>query len=95
MGTKNKTNAKTSEPVARTGVAEEMLRSFIDRIERLTTEKSALSDDLRAVYAEVKQNGFDIRVMRIIVRLRRLERNDFLAQEALSELYKRTLGMIG
>ncbi|MBO44049.1 MAG: hypothetical protein CMM28_10025 [Rhodospirillaceae bacterium] len=76
------------------GIAGERLRSFIERIERLEEERSALGDDLREVYAEAKGNGFDPKIMRQIVRLRKMETNDCAEQEMLLDTYKMALGMI-
>ena len=76
------------------GVAGERLRSFIERIERLEEERSALGDDLREGYAEAKGTGFDPKIMRQIVRLRKMETNDRAEQEMLLDTYKMALGMI-
>ena len=78
----------------KTAFAEGQLRSYIERIERLEEEKAALSEDIREVYAEAKGNGFDTKVMRIIIRLRKLDKADFQELEAITDLYKRALGMI-
>lgn len=75
------------------GIAGERLRSFIDRIERLEEEKAALAADIREVYSEAKGNGFDIKIMRQVIRLRKLDRDDLAEQETLLDLYKRALGM--
>ena len=75
------------------GVAGERLRSFIERIERLEEEKSALAQDIREVYSEAKGNGFDVKVMRQIVRLRKLDSADRQEQEAILETYKAALGI--
>jgi uncharacterized protein (UPF0335 family) len=75
------------------GIAGERLRSFIDRIERLEEEKAALAADVREVYAEAKGNGFDTKIMRQVVRLRKMDRDDMQEQETLLDLYKRALGM--
>ena len=77
------------------GIAGERLRSFIDRIERLEEEKAALSADIREVYAEAKANGFDTKVMREVLKLRKLDKDDRQEQEHLLELYLRALGMAG
>ncbi|MEM1398813.1 MAG: DUF2312 domain-containing protein [Pseudomonadota bacterium] len=69
------------------------LRSFIERIERLEEEKAALMADIREVYAEAKGNGFDVKTMRQLVRLRRQEPHERNEQEALLETYKAALGM--
>lgn len=74
--------------------AKEQLRSYIERIERLEEERSALSEDIREVYAEAKGEGFDNKIMRQVVRLRKLDKADFQEQEAILELYKRALDMI-
>lgn len=75
------------------GIAADRLRSFIERIERLEEEKAALTSDIREVYAEAKGNGFDTKVMRQVVRLRKLDSSDRAEQEELLDLYKRALGM--
>jgi uncharacterized protein (UPF0335 family) len=75
------------------GIAADQLRSFIERIERLEEEKAALGSDIRDVYSEAKGNGFDIKIMRQIIRLRKLEPNDLQEQETILDLYKRALGM--
>jgi uncharacterized protein (UPF0335 family) len=75
------------------GVAGERLRSFIQRIERLEEEKKTISDDIREVFAEAKSNGFDPKIMRQVLRLRRMEVADRQEQEALLETYLAALGM--
>jgi uncharacterized protein (UPF0335 family) len=76
------------------GVAGEQLRSFIERIERLEEEKRALSADIKEVYAEAKGGGFDIAIMRQIIRIRRMDQDDVDEQETLLDIYKRALGML-
>ncbi len=75
------------------GVAGGQLRAFVERIERLEEEKKALSDDIRDVYAEAKANGFDTKVMRQVVRLRKQDTAERQEQEALLDLYMHALGM--
>jgi uncharacterized protein (UPF0335 family) len=75
------------------GVAGENLRSYIERIERLEEEKAALAEDIREVYSEAKGAGFDAKIMRQIVRLRKLDSADRQEQEALLETYLAALGM--
>ena len=75
------------------GVTGEQLRSLIERIERLEEEKAALAEDIREVYAEAKGNGFDVKIMRQIVRLRKMDTDDRSELEALLDLYKQALGM--
>lgn len=74
--------------------AKEQLRSFIERVERLEEERAALSEDIREVYAEAKGEGYDTKIMRQVVRLRKLDKADFQEQEAILELYKRAMDMI-
>lgn len=75
------------------GVAAGQLRSFIERIERLEEEKKGISDDIRDVFAEAKGNGFDTKVMRQVIRLRKQDTNERQEQEAILDLYMHALGM--
>ena len=75
------------------GVTAGQLRAFVERVERLEDEKAALMADIREVYAEAKSHGFDVKTMRQVVRLRRIDSDDRAEQEALLDLYKRALGM--
>ena len=75
------------------GVAVGPLRSFVERIERLEEEKKALTADIRDLYNEAKAQGFDSKVMRQVVRLRKMDRHDRMEQEALLDLYLDALGM--
>ncbi len=75
------------------GIAAAKLKSYVERIERLEEEKAALAADIREVFAEAKGNGFDAKIMRQVIRLRKMETNDRQEQEHLLELYMRALGM--
>ncbi|WP_338609377.1 DUF2312 domain-containing protein [Pelagibacterium nitratireducens] len=75
------------------GIARDQLRAFIERIERLEEEKKAIADDIKEVYAEAKGSGFDTKVMRQIVRIRKQDRNERAEQEAILDLYMHALGM--
>ncbi len=77
------------------GVAADQLRSFVERIERLEEEKKAIADDIKDVYAEAKGTGFDVKVMRQIVRLRKQEPHEREEHEAVLDLYMHALGMVG
>jgi len=79
--------------MAKSGFAKEHLRSFIERIERLEEEKKALADDIKEVYSEAKGTGFDTKVMRQVIRLRKMESADRQEQEAMLDLYLSALGM--
>ena len=74
-------------------MAADRLRSLIERIERLEEEKANLAADIREVYAEAKGNGFDTKIMRMIVRLRKLDSADRHLQDALLAFYKSALGL--
>jgi uncharacterized protein (UPF0335 family) len=76
------------------GIAGERLKSFIERIERLEEEKRALGEDIKEVYAEAKGDGFDPKIMRQIVRIRKRDQDDLDEEESLLEIYKRALGML-
>ena len=75
------------------GVAAERLKSFIERIERLEEEKAALTSNIREIYSEAKGTGFDTKVMRQIVRLRKMEEADRQEQQAILDTYKKALGL--
>jgi len=81
-----------TEPTSQT-VAAGQLRAFIERIERLEEEKKTIADDIKEVYAEAKGNGFDTKVLRKIVSIRKQDHNERMEQEALLELYLTALGM--
>ena len=74
--------------------AKDQLKAFIERIERLEEEKKAIADDVRDVYAEAKANGFDVKALRTVVRLRKQDVNERKEQEAILETYLHALGML-
>jgi uncharacterized protein (UPF0335 family) len=76
------------------GIAGERLRSFIERIERLEEEKRTLAEDIKEVFAEAKGSGFDAKIMRQIIKIRRMDKDDLDEQETLLDIYKRALGML-
>ena len=75
------------------GIAGDRLKSLIERIERLEDEKRVLAADIKEVYAEARGTGFDTRVMRQIVRIRKRDQHELDEEETLLDLYKRALGM--
>ena len=75
------------------GVARDQLRAFIERIERLEEEKKAIADDIKEIYAEAKGNGFDTKVLRQVVRIRKQDQHERAEQEAILDLYMHALGM--
>ena len=76
-----------------TSVAADQLAAYIDRIENLEDEKKRLTNDISEVYAEAKGNGFDPKIMREVVKLRRMDEADRNERESLIDTYKRALGM--
>lgn len=75
------------------GIAADRLRSLIERIERLEEEKAALGSDIRDIYAEAKSAGFDVKIMRAIIKLRKMNAADRDEQEILLETYRKALDM--
>ncbi len=84
--------AAKEEPATR--FAKDQLKSIIERIERLEEEKKTISDDIRDVYAESKGNGFDVKALRAIIRLRKQDPNERQEQETILETYMQALGML-
>ncbi|ARQ00507.1 DUF2312 domain-containing protein [Pseudorhodoplanes sinuspersici] len=74
--------------------AKDQLKSIIERVEKLEEEKKTISDDIRDVYAEAKANGFDVKALRTIVRLRKIEPTEREEQDAILETYMHALGML-
>jgi uncharacterized protein (UPF0335 family) len=76
------------------GIGGEQLKSLIERIERLEEEKRALAEDIKEVYAEARGNGFEPKIMRQIIRMRRRDQDDVDEEETLIALYRRAIGML-
>ena len=74
-------------------ISAERLKSFLDRIEKLEEERKAISDDVRDVYSEAKGVGYDVKTMRKVVSLRKMDAADRAEQETLLDTYKHALGM--
>jgi uncharacterized protein (UPF0335 family) len=74
--------------------AKDQLKAFIERVERLEEEKKTISDDIKDVYAEAKANGFDVKALRVIVRLRKQDSDERKEHEAILETYMHALGML-
>ena len=79
--------------MAEAAVSDDQLRLFIERIERLEEEKKGISDDVRDVYSEAKGVGYDTKIMRQIVRLRKMSHQDRQEMEAILDIYKSALGL--
>jgi uncharacterized protein (UPF0335 family) len=76
------------------GIAGTQLKSFIERIERLEDEKRALGEDIKEVYAEAKNSGLEPKIIRQIIKIRRMDKEEHDEQETLLDLYKRALSMV-
>ena len=84
---------QTSKEPETGGIAADRLRSLVDRIERLEEERKALGNDIKDIYSEAKSAGFDVKVLRQLIRMRKQEAAEIEEQETLLDLYRRALGM--
>ena len=75
-------------------IAGDQLKAFVERIERLEEEKQTIADDIKDVYAEAKANGFDTKVLRQVIRMRKQDASERAEIESLLELYCRAIGMM-
>lgn len=75
------------------GIAGDNLKQFVERIERLEEEKAGLVEDIKEVYAEVKSNGFNVKILREVIKLRKLDAADRAEKETILDLYLQALGM--
>jgi len=85
-------SVKDEQPARR--FAKDQLKAFVERVERLEEEKKTIADDIRDVYAEAKVTGYDIKALRSVVRLRKIDINERREQEAILETYLHALGML-
>jgi uncharacterized protein (UPF0335 family) len=76
-----------------TRFAKDQLKSIVERVEKLEEEKKAIADDIRDVYAEAKANGFDVKALRAIVKLRKQDREAVKEHKAILDTYLDALGM--
>jgi uncharacterized protein (UPF0335 family) len=88
------TSPEVASNEAATQFAKDALKAIIERIERLEEEKKTISDDISDVYAEAKGNGYDIKALRTIVRMRKLDANERAEAETILETYMQALGML-
>lgn len=84
----------TAESTSPAGFAADQLKSIIERIERLEEEKKALGDDIKDVYGEAKANGFDTKILRQVVALRKQDADERHEQDTILDLYLAALGML-
>jgi uncharacterized protein (UPF0335 family) len=87
------TRVAEKDEVKTGGIAADRLRSLVERIERLEEERKALASDVKDIYAEAKSAGFDVKVLRQLIRVRRQEAAEVEEQETLLDVYRRALGM--
>ena len=92
MNTTEMTGHNSNDPAVG-GIAADRLRSIIDRVERLEEERKALSGDIKDIFTEAKSAGFNVKVIRQIIRLRKQEPAEVEEQETLLDVYRRALGM--
>lgn len=76
------------------GVAADQLKSFVERIERLEEEKQTIADDIKDVYAEAKGFGYDVKILREVIRIRKQDKAEREEMEAILELYLLALGEV-
>jgi uncharacterized protein (UPF0335 family) len=94
MHSQSNTGIDDAPVTGSTSFAKDQLKSIVERIERLAEEKQSLSDDIRDIFAEAKGNGFDVKALRAIVRLRKKDPNQRQEEETILEVYMQALGMI-
>lgn len=84
----------TGEEPPTTRFAKDQLRAFVERVERLSEEKQTIADDIKEVYAEAKGSGFDVKALRTLVRLRKMDTDERKESEEILETYMHALGML-
>ncbi|MBH89144.1 MAG: hypothetical protein CMF71_02775 [Magnetovibrio sp.] len=75
------------------GIATDRLRSLVERIENLEEEKANIASDIKEIYAEAKGTGFNTKIIRMIIQLRKMDQTDRQEQEQILDLYKRALDL--
>jgi uncharacterized protein (UPF0335 family) len=86
-------NRQEGARMAKSGFAKDQLKSFINRIERVEKERDECAADIREIYSEAKGTGFDTKIMRQVLRMRKLDKADFQEQEAMLDLYLTAMDM--
>jgi uncharacterized protein (UPF0335 family) len=92
MSTAAAAEQEQGQPATR--FAKDQLKAFVERIERLEEEKKALADDIKDVYGEAKAMGFDVKALRVIIRMRKEDNDERTEHEAILETYMHALGML-
>lgn len=93
MSTENITSFPSSDTNEQGDATAKRLKAFIERIERLEEEKSAIAEDVKEVFGEAKSAGFDPKIMRKVIRLRKMEHEKRREEEELIEVYKAAIGL--
>lgn len=88
------TKEKEAPEAAKTRFAKDQLKAFVERIERLEDEKHTISDDIRDVYAESKGSGFDVKALRTVIKLRKMDAQERQENELILDTYLSALGML-
>lgn len=81
------------QPADVQGVSGQRLKSYIERIERLEEEKAGIANDIKEIYSEAKGFGFDVKIMRTLIKLRKMDRQKRMEEEELLEVYKQAIGL--
>lgn len=84
----------TAEQAETKKVTSAQIKAIVERVERLEEEKKTISDDIRDVFAEAKGNGFDVKALRTIIKLRKQDANERAEEETILETYMQALGML-
>ncbi len=74
-------------------IAADQLKQYIDRIERLESDKADISDDIKQVFDEAKANGFDTKIMKQVLKIKKMDKDSLAEQETVLELYRSALGL--
>lgn len=90
----NRDREAEAGPASKTRFAKDQLKAFVERIERLEEEKKSIADDIRDVYAEAKSNGFDVKALRAVVRLRKQDAGERQEHALILDTYLNALGML-
>lgn len=88
------TDTQSKAPIGSSTIAADNLHGYIQRIEKLEEEKAAISEDIKEIYLEAKGNGFDVKIMRKVVALRKKEPGERQEEDAMTDLYLHALGML-
>ena len=83
----------TVQPM-KNNTTQDQLRAYVSRIERLEEERKAMNEDITAVFQEAKSNGYDVKALKSIIKIRKADPSELAEQEAIIDLYKNALGMI-